>query len=727
MPSYRFGPYSFDPRTARLLKGGTRVRLQNKPRQLLQLLLEHVGQSVTREQLRAFLWPNEAYRDFETGLNVAVKKLRDALCDSADEPVYIATEIGVGYRFIAAVEQHTSESRSALPAGPSPETPAPVHSPDFGVLSHGLRRRAASIALVAASLLAFFLIHASAVRKTGHVTTRSTFGPPPGWEFLTTGDAGGSVALSPDGRKVVYVARNAKTATMLFLRPLDSLVSEGIPGTEGASMPFWSPDSSHVAFFDNVAQLKAVNLSNRKVSTICDSQRGSPRGGSWGADNIIVFAASTRTPIYKVPASGGTPSPVTSLDGSAFTTHRWPRFLPDGKHFLFLAANHEPVNSTKSAVMIGSTDSSPARFVLESDSDAAFVNGSLLFAAGGKLIAQAFDPDTGTLGSSAKVLVENIEVDHSLWHATFDANHQALIYRPRPDTPDLQILKWYDESGNLVRVASKPGVFRGVRASPNGAAIAAMCDEPELNICLAQEDGALTRVSDRPINYGPVWSPDASQIAFGTHRGVGQLGPSGLAIKDTAGKLPEHALAATNDGIGPTSWSPDGRELIVERTGPSGKEYLSVFSLSSLKFRDLIRSAADSPADVRDGRFSPDGKWIAFYSNETGQDEVYVSRIADPSRKSQVSRDGGHSPRWGPDGRTLYFLDLDDSVIRAQLSLSKNGIQVGSLKALFHPDLIPPPYDRQSFDFSAVRQLFLINSETPQRGSDFVLVTSWQE
>ena len=730
MPSYRFGPFDFDPRTGRLLKSGTRIRLQRKPQQLLQVVLQHAGDAVTREQLRAHLWPNEAYRDFETGLNVAVKKLRDALCDSADEPSYISTEVGVGYRFIAAVEKPITlaEREKEQPGPPSPYEP--MSAPAQTSLREKVTRRAASLAVVSTCLLALLLIiypgfggpgfadKLGSARKIGHATTRSTFGPPEGWELLTTGDAGGSVALSPDGTKVVYVAGNSKTESMLFVRGLDSLNSQAIPDTEGAAMPFWSPDSTRVGFFTSL-ELKTLELSTHKVSSIYDLQRQSLRGGTWGANDTIIFAGETRGPISKLSIPGGNPIPVTSLDHSNFTTHRWPRFLPDGKRFIFLAANHNPDSPAKSAIMLGSVDGSASRFIVESDSDAAFVGGALVFSSGGKLLAQAFDPETGLLGSQATVLADNVEVDGSLWRATFDASEQALIYRARPVLPELQTLKWFDEAGNSPKAASKPGIFRGVRASPDGNLIAAMCDEPDVNICLVHQDGSLTRINQRPLNFGPVWSPDGSSIAFGTHRSKQQFG---IAVKDVAGKMSEQTLAETEDGIAPTSWSPDGKVLLVERTNQRGKRYLAALQLVDLKFRDLLTSTVD----IRDGRFSPDGKWIAYHSNESGRDEVYVCAYENPARKFQISRDGGHAARWGPDGLSLYFLSPEDAVLGVELSVTRNGLLPGSPKTLFRPDILRAPYDVQSFDVLASKRQFLINTSSPQHGSDFVLVTSWR-
>jgi DNA-binding winged helix-turn-helix (wHTH) protein/Tol biopolymer transport system component len=724
MPSYRFGPFDFDPQTGRLLKNGTRIRLQRKPQQLLQVLLQHAGEAVTREQLHAHLWPNEAYRDFETGLNVAVKKLRDALCDSADEPVYVSTEIGVGYRFIDAVEEPLTKAKpeKGQLGHPSPyeHTSAPAHTS----LGGRFARRVVSLAVVSACLLALLLIYPGFAGRPGstrhgvHATTRSTFGPPEGWELVTTGDAGGSVALSPDGTKVVYVAGNSKTESILFVRSLDSLSSEAIPGTDGAAMPFWSPDSTHVGFFTDL-ELKTLELSTLKVSSICDLQRQSPRGGTWGANDIIVFAGATRGPISKVSIPGGKPIPVTSLDHSNFTTHRWPRFLPDGKHFLFLAASHNPDSSSKSAIMLGSVDGRANRFIVESDSDAALVGGALVFSSGGKLLAQAFDPETGVLGLQATVLADNVEVDHSLWRATFDATEQTLIYRPRPVLPELETLKWFQETGSSPKIASKPGIFRGVRASPDGSLIAAICDEPDWNICLVHEDGSLTRINERPLNFGPVWSPDGNSVAFGTHHSRKLFG---IAVKDVAGKMPERTVAETEDGIAPTSWSPDGKELLVERTNQRGKRYLAVLQLGDLKFRDLVTS----PEDARDGRFSPDGKWIAYYSNENGRDEIYVCTYKDPARKYRISREGGRAARWGPDGLSLFFLAPEDTVLRVQLSMTRNGLLPGTPKTLFRPDILRAPYDVQSFDVLASKRRLLINTMTPQHGSDFVLVTSWR-
>jgi eukaryotic-like serine/threonine-protein kinase len=283
----------------------------------------------------------------------------------------------------------------------------------------------------------------------------------------------------------------------------------------------------------------------------------------------------------------------------------------------------------------------------------------------------------------------------------------------------LQTLKWFDEAGNALKIASKSGIFRGVRVSPNGNLIATMCDEPDMNICLVHEDGSLTRINERPLNYGPVWSPDGNSVTFGTHRYNQEFG---IAIKDVEGKMAERTLVETEDGLAPTSWSPDGKELLVERTNERGKRYLAVLQLVDLKFRDLVTS----PADLRDGRFSPDGKWVSYYSNESGHDEIYVCAYEDPARKFQISRDGGRAARWGPDGLSLYFLSPEDAILRVQLSVTRNSLVPGTPETLFRPDILRAPYDVESFDVLASKRRLLINTTTLQQGPNFVLVTSWR-
>lgn len=729
MAIYKFPPYEFDPDAGRLYKHGLRIKLQRKPQIVLAALLEERGKILTRQELYKRLWTDGTFVDYEQGLNVAVKKLRHALCDPSDTPKYVATMSGAGYRFIADVEKVEA---GAEPTNPSlgslqPErwtTPSSTSwAPgDRTPVSSGSSRNLGSrrsVVLVALSvvLISVLLVDLGRFVLRRHlIGTKSTIAPPRGWEFVTTGDMTGSLVLSPDAANAVFGARNEKSQSMLFLRSMDSLTAEPIPGTEGAAMPFWSPDGAQIGFFAN-QQLKALHLADRSVHVICGVKEN-PRGGTWETGDTILFADSTRGPILEVSASGGTPTAVTDLAQSNFTTHRWPESLPDRKHFLFLAASHDQASFSKPAVFLGSLDGRPPSFVVESDSNALFVAGQLLFVSGGKLLAQPFDPSTARVGTAARILTDTVEYDRGQWHAAFAATPQLLVFRQRPKTPGAQVIRFFDGSGRLVKTASHPGNFRGASISPDGKTVAASCDDPGLNICLVHQDGTLTRISDGPINTSPVWSPDGSSLAYATHRGAQRFG---LVLKDLKAQNPEKVLMDSDISVAPTSWSPDQKELLIEREDAHGHFELAVFRLADQRYWNFL----SAKYNVAAGRFSPDGKWVAYQSDESGQDQVYIASYPDPRQKYVVSRGGGQAARWVQNGRELYFLDASDMIYRVRIETVGAGLKIGTPQPLFRPAILPPPSDSESFDVSGKEPLFVVDGNASKNDSEYTLVTSW--
>lgn len=724
---YRFRPFEFDSTSGRLRKHGLRIKLQPKPQTLLTILLEEPGQTVLRQHLYQRLWPDGTHVDFDQGLSVAVKKLRDALSDTTDDPKYISTVPGLGYRFIGDVEK-VDVPGTLPPTNPEELTRrfAPViltssDEPFTRSLGNAwqspLRGKALAGAVGAVLVAAIFLLSARSLPHADNAITRSLITAPPGWQLLTTQDIGGSIALSPDGTRAVYGASHPKFGSMLLLRKLDSLTAEPIPGTEGGSMPFWSPDGKRIGFFSDQT-LKTLDPMNGSPHTVC-SFLESARGGTWASDDTILFASSTRGPILRVQAAGGQPRPVTELAEGPYTTHRWPEILPDGNHFLFLAANHDPGAAARPAVFLGSLDGHPARFLVESDSNALFVAGRLLFMSGGKLLSRVMDPSTGELGRMAAILTENLEYDHSLWHAAFAATPQLLIFRERSQTPAAEVIKVFDDSGTTVKVAGRLGRLRGIAVSPDGKGLAAVCDDPDVSICLIHPDGTETRISEAPINYSPVWASDGTHVAYGAHRSAGRFS---VVMKDAIGQDSEQVLMESEFPIEPTAWSADHATLLIHALTAKGKAELLTLQLSNHHSRHFL----SGDFNVGAGKFSPDGKWVAYQSDQSGRDEIYLASYPDASLRRRISDAGGHAPRWGANRGELYFLDSADTIQRVRLAFSSTIPKVASTTPLFRPPLLPTPYDSESFDVFPQQHLFAVIADASSNDASYVLATSWK-
>jgi len=726
MGIHKFSPFEFDSGTGRLQKYGLRIKLQQKPQIVLAALLEEPGKTVSRQELYKRLWPDGIHVDFEQGLSVAVKKLRDALCDASDTPSYIATVPGTGYRFIGSVEQAglsetsqlgdistaDSDQQSLAERAAGEQNIGPYRTPRIV-----LGRAAAAVAVGVVVLGALLFVFARSFPGLHVVSTRSLIMAPTDWLLLTTQDIGGSIALSPDGTQAVFGASNTKAGPMLLLRKMGSLDTQPIAGSERAAMPFWSPDGHKIAFFAD-DKLKTIDLASGAVRIVC-AVAESPRGGSWGPDDTILLVESTRGPIMRVPAGGGRPKPVSTLTDSQYTTHRWPEFLPDGKHFLFFAASHEPVSPTRPAIFLGSLDGTPPRRLVESDSNALFVAGELLFVSGGKLLGQSLDLGSGKVGSAARVLTDNVEYDQALWHAAFTATQQFLVFRERPETPETQLIAFVDATGKEVKIASRPGRFRSVSVSPDGETLAAMCDDPTGNICLIHPDGSITRISDSPLNWLPAWSPDGLSLAYSTHRGSRQFS---LVVKDAKGQKPERVLMESEAGLSVSSWAPNQKELLVERPNAKGNTELAIFRFSDRTCRTFL----SANFNVKDGRFSPDARWVAFQSDESGRDEIYITSYPDGRRKYRVSALGGRAPRWGGSSREIYFLDSTEMIQHVQIAMTAHNVKMEQPEPAFRPSILAPPYDSHSFDVARKKLLFVTNRDATRNSSGYVLVTSWR-
>ena len=500
---------------------------------------------------------------------------------------------------------------------------------------------------------------------------RVEINPPERMQFNLSGDNAGPAMISPDGRYLVFSA-NGVSGIQLYLRSLDAISSQALPGTEGGTFPFWSPDSRSIAFF-TAEKLKRIEVGGGAPVTICDSVLG--RGGSWNQDGTIVAAISYNTGLSRVPASGGTPTPITKVDGVTYSSHRWPWFLPDGKHFLYLAINHNAPASPDTGIFVASLDGKENRLLFHTLSSAIYTAGHLLYQRENSLLAQPFDPSAGKFTGEPETLREIVQYDAGTWRANLSASSNGMLVYASGTASGNQILTWYDRSGKVLDTVGEPSGFFDLDLSPDEKKLA-VTDQNTATATVWVYDlvGKLkTRLTfSGGSHINPVWSPDGRELAFTSNQ------QAAISIKGDS--TPERTLLSSPDPIyqGITDWSRDGRYLMYEQ-GPGVNEQLWVVPLfgDGKPFPYSKSSAPD-----RGGVFSPDGRWVAYMSNETGRPEIYVAPFPWTGAKWQVSNGGGADARWRADGKELYYFDFN-GITAVEVDGKGATFQVGNSKLLF--------------------------------------------
>jgi eukaryotic-like serine/threonine-protein kinase len=510
-----------------------------------------------------------------------------------------------------------------------------------------------ALTLIALALAA--LSGRTMLRKSPQPTvTRSFLLPPPNTEFHFIDANSGTPAVSPDGTRVAFSARDADDQILLWVRPLDSLDAFSIRSSSGANYPFWSPDGRSLGFFAQ-GHLKIVEASASALPVVLAADVEEARGGSWSPDGTIVFSKGYQLPIMRVPASGGSATPATEARGRELS--RFPVFLPDGRHFLY---NIRVQGEEDAGIYAGSLDSKTRREILREHTDVLYVPpGYLLFRRSGRLMAVRFDADRLQVVGDPVELVQKIDYFAATGRTAFGASERALVYSPASDAR-LARLAWFDRTGREVGRVASTGIYVSPRLSPDGRQLAVAAMEegavpPDIWI-FDTRLGTGTRVPMPFPDLNPVFSPDAKWIFFG-NSGEGRWN---ILRRDVSRAGQPTPLMPPTRPRWDCDVSPDGSLLLYRELSAATRGDLKVISLSGEpRPRDFIAS----PFDEDEGAFSPDGRRVAYVSDESGRKEVFVASFPDPSQRIRISSDGGTQPRWRRDGRELFFVAKGETMM----------------------------------------------------------------
>jgi serine/threonine protein kinase/Tol biopolymer transport system component len=544
--------------------------------------------------------------------------------------------------------------------------------------------------------------------------------------FTSTGNFSDPPAISPDGEWLAFGGPPSfGTATSggrpeLWVRPLDSAEARPLPGTNGATFPFWSPDSRYIGYFAN-GKLNRIDVSGGPPVALAGALDGN--GGTWGINGTILFAPPSG-PIYRVAASGGTARAVTKLDVSRQEiAHGWPQFLPDGKHFLFYARSAIPEDSGTYAA---SVEGGQPKLILRGSSEATYApQGYLLFVRQGTLMAQPFDASKLRLTGDAAPLLEHAGVNLALRRGIFTVSENGtLSYGVASSAGINSRLLWFDRSGKQIGETGTPAQYVEPDLSPSGRELAVAILDPVTEApsiwVFDLVRGAKTRLTFNPgVNAEPVWSPDGRVIAFNSSRS-GRINLYEKAADGTGNTTP---LVVDDGNEFFANWSSDGRYLVYQRlAGRSSR--LELWVLPFFGNRKPFPLLRDKQFDVSEPALSPNGRWLAYVSSESGHPDVYIVPFLHGSGKWVVSTGGGAWPRWRRDGKELFYLGLDNKIMSAEIAEQGVSLAIGKVQALFQAN--PATHPGWAYDVSADGKKFVVVSQGAQTASEsLTLVTNW--
>ena len=549
-------------------------------------------------------------------------------------------------------------------------------------------------------------------------TIAAEIAPPPGTAFDLRSRGPGPAAISPDGARVAFAAQARDAATLLYVRALADGRLTAYPGSEGAQFPFWSPDGRWIAFFSRVdGTLKRVPVEGGTPLTICHALNG--KGGSWGRDDVILFAPGAGTALYRVSAAGGEPAPVTEL-GERYNSHRHPRFLPDGRRFLFLARSSR---SAESAVLLGSLDGGVPREVIRSTTQAEFASGHLLFARDAVLMAQPFDPVSATLSGEARPIADGVLELTAAGYTAFSASTTGRLALHSGESQAPVAIELRDRAGRVVGAIGTPGAYRAPSFSPDGRWL------------------ATTGAPGVGMENSDVWifdlrSPAALQLTVGpakkrSTRSGRPTGARSSTVRTRRARPTSSARVSTGPAPPSSSTRPpacrrrpavsrDGRFLFIE----SEKGERTADPGARPRERQTRAAIRDVPFEDSRAVLSPDGRWLAFTSDETGRPEVYVTPFPAAGRTWPVSTGGGRYPAWRDDGKELVYSALDGRFLAVPAIPEGDTFRFGTATELFRST--PPTRDYRDWGMSPDAQRFaIVPSGVLEAHNELRLIVNW--
>ena len=552
---------------------------------------------------------------------------------------------------------------------------------------------------------------------------RSLVSPPLGGAFYLESGATGPVAVSPDGARLAFVARDAAGTPNLWIRDLDDPDPRVLPGTEEAMFPFWSPDSQTVAFTTyGKKKLYRIDIAGGPPRFLCDA--GESKGGTWSEEDVIILGQS-KGPLHRADANGEGCEPLTVLD-PAFPdeySHRLPRFLPDGQRFLFLA-RRQPPGSDGYRIMIGSLDGTPPRELMRNGSQVEMVADHLWFVDQGTLVARPFDAGRELITGEARPIAEGVGELRGPGIGLFSVSPSGVLAFHGLDPAEKRSITWRDRSGQSLGTLGPPGRHLQAELSPDGKQAAVVAYEEFVHMSTYLYDVA-TEISTRftfgePVKGWAIWSPGGDRIAV--TRLPGDSIETLPVFGGTDGEVLWEAKAGEDLSLIAQDWSPDGSVLLAREFFPGEDGQFDIWTLP-LDGERVPYRLTETPFNEFGPALSPDGRWMAYISDESGQYEVYVTSFPAGGRKWQLSKDGAEFPQWSQRGDELFYLDLDDVLMAVPVDLEGDTFVPGGASALFQTEAA-----RRIFSVSPDGERFLIVERQENAApSQINLLVGWQQ
>jgi eukaryotic-like serine/threonine-protein kinase len=541
---------------------------------------------------------------------------------------------------------------------------------------------------------------AASLRETAPLT-RFFVEPPQDHGFVKFGTQS---ALSPDGRYLAFVAAGHDSVGHLWIRALEMPVARRLPDTAGAAGPFWAPDSRQIAFF-TTGTLKRIGLFDDRSSVIGEVPTGTLGSGAWNTEGLIIMG-SPDTGLLQLPAGGGKPVPLTLVDRARDRGHTSPQFLGDGRRFLFLLRTND---SHRAGMYLSSIDHPDQQaLVVRTLFKAEYAEpGSLVFLRDRSLWAQPFDVAQGQLTGEPRLLAERVAFNEASGRASFSTSHSGVVaYHAAPTTQ----LVWYDRTGRRLSAIAVNDFDADPAISPDGRMAAfSMVDTHTGKRNLWAYEAAMNRLrrvtdDDSRNDLAPVWSPDGRSLAFASDRATGSFDLYATSLDDHTESLLYHAP----DDLWPLDWSRDGEFLLFRR----GAHFRQLWALPLRNGREPGLLVSTTPS-VAVARLSPDGRWLAYVSSETGKEEVFVRAFPSGEHRVQVSHDGGAEPIWCREGRELVYLTRNGTFMAVPIRLHGNGVEPGDGAPLFRAALVGSSslgtLARNQYDVTGDGQRLLVN------------------